>query len=187
MPEGPLAFLPLNENYSSIVWSTTPQLAKQLLSMKESGFNQRLQETFGDKLGEINVCSERAIFPLRLRHAQHYVKPAMALIGDAAHTVHPLAGQGVNLGFLDAQLLANELIDAINKDKNPGDYSVLRKYERGRKASNVTMLASMDLLKRLFSNNHPILSFLRNTGLNLVGSSAMSRKFFINYALGKHN
>jgi len=187
MPEGPLAFLPLKENYSSIVWSTTPQLAKELVSLDEAQFNQRLYETFGDKLGEIKVCSERGVFPLRLRHAQQYVKPSMALIGDAAHTVHPLAGQGVNLGFLDADRLAHELTKAMNKDKNPGDYYILRKYERARKASNVTMLASMDLLKRLFSNNHPLLSFFRNTGLNLVGSTSMSRKFFINYALGKHN
>ena len=187
MPEGPLAFLPLKENYSSIVWSTTAQLANELLTLDENSFNQRLQHTFGDKLGQIQVCSERAIFPLQLRHAQQYVKPAMALIGDAAHTVHPLAGQGVNLGFADAQQLASELINAINNEKNPGDFSVLRKYERARKASNVTMLASMDILKRLFSNNHPLLSFLRNTGLNLAGSSSLSRKFFINYALGKHN
>jgi 2-polyprenylphenol 6-hydroxylase len=184
MPEGPLAFLPLNDHFSSIVWSTTSQLAEQLLSMADNEFNQCLQETFGDSLGEIKVCSKRGAFPLRLRHAKQYVKPSLALIGDAAHTVHPLAGQGVNLGFLDAETLANEVLSAIKNNKNPGDYLVLRKYERTRKASNVTMLASMDILKRLFSNHHPVLSLLRNTGLNLAGSSSISRKFFINYALG---
>lgn len=187
MPEGPLAFLPLKDNYSSIVWSTTPQLAEELLALDNSHFNQHLQDAFGSVLGNISICSKRAIFPLRLRHAKQYVKPSLALIGDAAHTVHPLAGQGVNLGFLDAGTLANELIYAINNNKSLGDYSVLRKYERSRKASNVAMLASMDFLKRLFSNNHPVLSLLRNTGLNLADSSSLSRSFFINYALGRPN
>ncbi|MFK5892619.1 MAG: FAD-dependent monooxygenase, partial [Pseudomonadota bacterium] len=166
------------------VWSTTPQIAEQLLSLDDNNFNQQLQETFGNVLGEIQVCCERGAFPLRLRHAKQYVKPSLALIGDAAHTVHPLAGQGVNLGFLDAEALANELLRGIKNNKSPGDYLLLRKYERARKASNVTMLASMDILKRLFSNHHPVLSLLRNTGLNLAGSSSLSRKFFINYALG---
>ncbi len=185
MPTGPLAFLPLKENYSSIVWSTTAQHAEQLVSMDETSFNQQLEETFGTVLGNIEVYSARGAFPLRLRHAKQYVKPALALIGDAAHTVHPLAGQGVNLGFLDADLLAKELINAIEQGKNPGSYSVLRKYERGRKASNITMLASMDILKRLFSNQNPLFSIIRNAGLNLAGGSSLSRKFFINYAIGR--
>ncbi len=184
MPNGPLAFLPLNDHYSSIVWSTTSQHAEQLVSMDETHFIQQLEQTFGSVLGDISLCSKRACFPLRLRHAKQYVKPNLALIGDAAHTVHPLAGQGVNLGFLDAALLAEEIITALKQSKSPGSYSVLRKYERGRKASNVTMLAAMDMLKRLFSNNNPVLSLLRNTGLNIAGNLSISRKFFINYAIG---
>ncbi|MFK5985606.1 MAG: UbiH/UbiF/VisC/COQ6 family ubiquinone biosynthesis hydroxylase [Pseudomonadota bacterium] len=186
MPTGPLAFLPLRDHYSSIVWSTTATQAEQLLKLKEKDFNLQLEESFGDFLGNIQVCSERAIFPLRMRHARQYVKPHLALIGDAAHTVHPLAGQGVNLGFDDAQALANELSLAIKLGKNPFDYAILRKYERARKGSNIAMLASMDILKRLFSNQNPVLSLLRNTGLNLAGSSSFSRQFFINYALGNY-
>ncbi len=187
MPTGPLAFLPLADNICSIVWSTSSTQAEHLLNLTDKEFNISLQETFGDRLGDIKVCSERAIFPLRMRHAKHYVQPQLALIGDAAHTIHPLAGQGVNLGFADAQALALELSEAINQGKNPLSFSTLRKYERSRKTSNVAMLASMEILKRLFSNTNPALTLLRNTGLNVVGNSSLSRKFFIHYALGNYS
>jgi len=125
MPTGPVAFLPLQNNHSAIVWSTSPQQAQYLLSLSDKLFNQELQMAFGTSLGKIEIISEKSGFPLRLRHAKQYVKNNLALIGDAAHTVHPLAGQGVNLGFLDADRLAHELTKAMNKDKNPGDYYIL--------------------------------------------------------------
>lgn len=184
MPTGPLAFLPLQDNYSAIVWSTSPQQAQYLLSLSNKQFNQELQMTFGSSLGKISIASEKAGFPLRLRHARQYVQNNLALIGDAAHTVHPLAGQGVNLGLLDAAALAEVLLDADSKHKNIAAYATLRKYERQRKGGNVAMLAAMDMFKRLFSNDNVLLTGIRNFGLNLAGNSTVSRSFFIKQALG---
>lgn len=168
MPEGPLAFLPLADGQSSIVWSTSEEKAQALIKMDEESFNQELQMTFGSSLGRICLNSERGGFPLRLRHANHYVKENLALIGDAAHTVHPLAGQGVNLGLLDAVVLAEELLNAVEKKRNIGSLSTLRRFERRRKTDNIAMLAAMDSFKRLFSNDITPLRLLRNTGLTIA-------------------
>ena len=124
--------------------------------------------TFGSSLGRIRLNSQRGGFPLRLRHANHYVREHLALVGDAAHTVHPLAGQGVNLGLLDAVVLAEELLNAVGRKRDPGALDTLRRYERRRKTDNMAMLAAMDGFKRLFSNNITPLRVLRNTGLSMA-------------------
>lgn len=186
MPNGPLAFLPIQENICSIVWSTTQEDAEMLHLMSDDEFNQGINEVFISPMGKLSVCSSRGIFPLQMRHAKHYVKNNLALIGDAAHTVHPLAGQGVNLGFSDAQQLAVEIKQALLKRRNPYSYNTLRKYERCRKGSNVAMLAALDIIKRLFSNNDPLLKLVRNSGLNLVDSSDFAKRFFMDYALGNY-
>ena len=184
MPEGPLAFLPLADGQSSIVWSTTEEKSQSLLNMDEHSFNQELQLTFGSSLGRIQLSSERSAFPLRLRHANQYVQKNLALIGDAAHTVHPLAGQGVNLGLLDAVVLAEELLRAQENKREVGALSTLRRYERRRKGDNMAMLAAMDGFKRLFSNDFTPLKLIRNSGLNIADKLNPIKNLMIKRAMG---
>ncbi len=184
MSTGPLAFLPLPDGQSSIVWSTTEEKAQALINMDEQAFNQELQLTFGSSLGRTELSSERGAFPLRFRHANQYVQENVALIGDAAHTVHPLAGQGVNLGLLDAVVLAEELLRARENCQEIGTLSTLRRYERRRKGDNMAMLAAMDGFKRLFSNNFLPLKLLRNSGLNVADKLNPIKNLFIKRAMG---
>lgn len=185
MPTGPLAFLPLNDGRCSIVWSTSPERAEELLALNDTAFCDALSEASGFVLGRIQQCGPRAAFPLRLQHAVHYVLSGLALVGDAAHTVHPLAGQGVNLGFLDAATLAEVLADARHKDHPLGALSTLRRYERARKGANMGMLAAMDGFKRLFSNKDISLSLLRNLGLNLTDGLWPLKHLIMRRALGQ--
>lgn len=184
MAQGPLAFLPLSDGQSSIVWSTTEEKAQALVNMDEQLFNEELQISFGSSLGRIRLSSERGAFPLRLRHARQYVKEHLALIGDAAHTVHPLAGQGVNLGLLDAAVLAEEVLRAQEKKRDIGALSTLRRYERRRKGDNIAMLAAMDGFKKLFSNEIMPLKLLRNSGLNFVDQMSPLKNLMIKHAMG---
>lgn len=180
LPTGPLAFLPLTEGYSSIVWSTTAQQAEQLLEMKPEEFRSQLQQAFDNKLGDIIESSDRAAFPLKSRHADHYVLPHLALIGDAAHTIHPLAGQGVNLGLADAAALAQVITEA----NSCCSFRALRRYERWRKGENLTMQTAMTGFKTLFSNDDPILSQTRNFGLSLADRMTPVKNVFIRHAMG---
>ncbi len=181
-PEGPLAFLPLPEGYSSIVWSTGHERAKELCEMPAGEFLDLLQLAFGDALGRMESVGPRGAYPLRLQHADQYVKPRLALAGNAAHALHPLAGQGLNIGVLDAAALADLLLHAAGKDI--GALSLLRRYERWRKGENIAMVGAMDLFKRLFSNRNPALALLRNTGLTLVDRLAPLKHLFMRRALG---
>jgi 2-octaprenylphenol hydroxylase len=184
LPSGPLAFLPLADGRSSIVWSTSPAAAKQLLALDEGVFCQALGEAFEQRLGAIETVGPRGVFPLRLQHAERYVLPRLALIGDAAHAIHPLAGQGVNLGFLDAAELAQVLVAARQRGRDIGALPVLRRYERARKGDNLAMLGAMDLFKRLFSNDSMPLRLLRNTGLGLADRIFPAKRSLLRRALG---
>jgi len=182
---GPLAFLPLDEPHScSIVWSADSARAEQLLALDDVAFINELQIVFGDSLGAVQIVSPRAAFPLTLSHAKAYTAPHLALIGDAAHTVHPLAGQGVNLGFLDAATLAEVLLDAAANHKDIGGHAVLRRYERWRKGDNLAMISVTGGFKYLFGNDWPVVSQLRNWGLDLTNAATPVKNFIMRRASG---
>lgn len=187
LPTGPLAFLPLTDGYSSIVWSTTPEQANELLELDDAEFKATLADAFEHQLGEITEVGPRAAFPLKGQHAKHYVKPHLALVGDAAHTIHPLAGQGVNLGFADIIQLAQVILEDNNNRKATGSYKSLRRYERARRGDNLMMLESMGAFKNLFSNDSPALSQLRNVGLNITDKLVPAKQLFMRHAMGLNN
>lgn len=184
LPTGPLAFLPLHDGRCSIVWSTTPDQADSLLALDERDFGVALAETFDQRLGAIVEVGPRAAFPLRLQHAHAYVQPGIALIGDAAHVVHPLAGQGVNLGLLDAATLAEVVLDAVAASQDFASLKTLRRYERWRKGDNLLMLGVMDGFKRLFGTSLPPVRLLRNVGLNLTDAAGPLKNLIARRAMG---
>ena len=181
---GPLAFLPLTDGYSSIVWSTSPDEAKRLTGIAESEFALELEQAFASKLGKIESVAGRAVFPLRLFETLHYVKPRLALVGDAAHTIHPLAGQGVNLGLADVASLITVITDALNDKKDIGDLKILRRYERWRRADNRSMLVAMDGLKRLFGSELSAVKGLRSLGLNITDRITPLKNLIMQHAMG---
>jgi len=182
---GPLAFLPLADGRSSIVWSTTQDAAAKLVAMDNEQFCIALGEAFEGRLGTITTTTQRAAFPLKLQHAGQYVKERVALVGDAAHMIHPLAGQGANLGFLDAASLADVISDAAQQGRDIGSLNVLRRYERWRKSGNVSTMYAMDGFKRLFSNDITAIKYLRNTGLTLADKCAPLKHRLMRHAMGE--
>lgn len=184
LPTGPLAFLPLHDGRCSIVWATMPEQADELLALSDFEFARALATAFDRRLGSIIEVGLRAAFPLRLQHAHAYVKPGLALIGDAAHVVHPLAGQGVNLGLLDAAALAEVIADALAADQDFAAFKALRRYERWRKGDNLLMLGVMDSFKRLFGNALPPVRLLRNLGLNLTEAAGPIKNGIARRAMG---
>lgn len=184
MPEGPLAFLPLDKNISSIVWSTTPEQAKWLAALDDNVFCDELAAAFEYRLGNIESTGPRAVYPLRFFDAEHYVQPRLALVGDAAHTMHPLAGQGVNLGLADVASMAEILLQAHHARRDPGLQHTLRRYERWRKSENRIMLASVDSFKRLYGSDMVALRWLRNSGMGLLNHLEPVKHQVIRYAMG---
>jgi len=182
--DGPLALLPLADGRCSIVWTTTPDHAAALLALDPVAFGAAVSAAADHRLGALTLESGRARFPLRRQHAVHYVAPRIALIGDAAHVVHPLAGQGVNLGFLDAAALVEVLATAKAKGDDPGERAVLRAYERWRHGENEATLQAMDGLGRLFGNPSPAMAFARNLGLGLFDRSGPLKRAVMRRAMG---
>ena len=186
LEDGPLAFLPLNEpNLSSIVWSVPPEKAKALQAMGSEEFNKALTAAFDSRLGLCQRESDIPAFPLRMRYARHFAQHRLILAGDAAHTIHPLAGQGVNLGFLDAASIVETLSELKQKNEDLGEYRNLRSLERWRKAEAAEMIAVMEGLKRLFSGSNPIKKAIRDLGLNLVNKVDPIKSIFAKHALGQ--
>ncbi|PKI04609.1 FAD-dependent 2-octaprenylphenol hydroxylase [Shewanella sp. 11B5] len=185
LPGGPLAMLPLyDDNLCSIVWSVSPDQAEQLLALDDIEFGKALTAALDGRLGMCQVVSERQSFPLRMRYARHFARHRLVLAGDAAHTIHPLAGQGVNLGFLDAASIIDTFTELHQQGKDLGEYSHLRALERWRKAEAMEMIATMEGFKRLFAGSNPLKKAMRDIGLTLVDNVAGLKTVFIKQAMG---
>ncbi|WP_338545402.1 2-octaprenyl-3-methyl-6-methoxy-1,4-benzoquinol hydroxylase [Pseudomonas benzopyrenica] len=186
--DGPLAFLPLDRGgdtrWCSIVWSCTPKQGERLMALDDTAFCQALGEAFEHRLGKVECSDTRLCIPLRQRHAKRYVEPGLALIGDAAHVIHPLAGQGVNLGFLDAAVLAEELRHAQARGESIAEQRVLERYERRRMPHNLAMMAAMEGFQRLFQDDRLPLRWLRNAALKQVDRHFEAKALFVRRALG---
>ncbi len=183
--QGPLAFLPLEDSHlSSIVWSTSPNRAERLTALAEAEFNKVLAAEFDTRLGICEVVGERQAYPLKMRYARDFVQERIALVGDAAHTIHPLAGQGVNLGLLDAASLAQEVMRLWQHGEDIGARRHLRSYERWRKSEAAKMIAAMQGFKDLFDGNNPAKKLFRGIGMKLVGQLPGAKDEIMKRALG---
>ena len=190
-PTGPLAFLPLlneagDEHFCSIVWSQDTEEARRLMALETESFRQQLEAAIERELGEVLAVSQRFAFPLRQRHAKDYVTDGLALVGDAAHTIHPLAGQGANLGYGDVRALLEELERARELGLAPDDTSVLARYQRRRKGENLAMMAAMEGFKQLFARDELPVRWLRNTGMRWLNQLAPLKNRIAAEAMGIH-
>ncbi|MDQ0471083.1 ubiquinone biosynthesis hydroxylase [Labrys wisconsinensis] len=184
LPAGPFAILPLKGRRSSIVWTEASGEAERLVALDDAAFHAELEKRFGLKLGEIKVAGPRKALPLAMRIARSFVADRLALVGDAAHVIHPIAGQGLNLGVRDVAALAECVIDQARLGLDVGAPAVLERYQRWRRFDTVTMGVATDGLNRLFSNENAPLRFLRDVGLGLVDRLPAAKRFFIREAAG---
>jgi 2-octaprenyl-6-methoxyphenol hydroxylase len=193
LPAGPFAILPMTGNRASLVWTEEKAKAPALLALDEAAFNAELAKRFGAHLGAVKVFNDGAhpraggtrwSYPLSFHIARDFVRPRFALAGDCAHGIHPIAGQGLNLGLKDAAALAEVLLDAARLGQDIGALDVLKRYERWRRFDSVTLAASTDTLNRLFSNDIAPLRALRDIGMGIVDSIGPARRFFMRHAGG---
>lgn len=187
LPPGPIAFLPLNDDRSSIVWTTTPDHAAELLQLDEAALATQIATAADHVLGDVSIAAPRAAFPLQLAQVDEYCRPRFVLVGDAAHSIHPLAGQGVNLGFMDAASLVQVLSEARQAGATLealSELRVLRRYERWRKTENSLALGLVDGLNRLFSNDRPSAGAFRRAGMRLIQQAPLAKRMLMMRALG---
>lgn len=184
--DGPIGLLPLSDGRVSIVWTTTPEVARLAGDANDDELADMLSDASGDVLGELRPEGPRGSYPLVARHAERYVDQGIALIGDAAHSIHPLAGQGANLGFADAAALVDTLVGARERGEHVGDRPVLRRYERSRRGENSLMLHFMTGLNRLFASDSVLLGELRKAGMALFNLSGPIRRRVASAAMGQN-
>jgi len=184
LPSGPQAFLPLTGHYGSIVWYNSPDEVRRLKALSYEALKDELLNAFPDCLGQVNQVLGVASFPLKRQHAQNYVKPGVVLVGDAAHMINPLAGQGVNIGLLDAAALGEVLVDAAKKGLALGDLSVLKRYEQLRRNENLKMMTVMDVFYQVFSNEILPIKLIRNLGLGLAERLLPAKNKVMRSAMG---
>jgi 2-octaprenylphenol hydroxylase len=182
--EGTLAFLPLKDGRSSIVWSLPTVRAERLLTIAPEAFERELEQDFDGALGKVQLASERLKFPLWKLNAEHYATARLALVGDAAHVVHPLAGQGANLGLLDAAALADVLSEGLAQGEDPGADRILRRYERWRRSENDLMSSAIDAFDRLLARGGGRVATLAQRGMPWVNRSIAVKRLFIERAMG---
>jgi len=181
---GPLAMLPMKDGLCSIVWSQFNDDVERLMALDDIGFLEELNLTFGPMLGRIEEVGKRAAFPLKGQLAMHLVRPRLALIGDAAHTIHPLAGLGVNLGLRDAMVLAQEIVDAKKYGEDWGEMSVLNRYMKLRMPDILSVIGSMEGLHRIFTSQLPGLPMLRGLGMKAVGNAGVIKSLLMKNSTG---
>jgi 2-octaprenylphenol hydroxylase len=184
-PYGPVAFLPLaNENLCSVVWSLDLEQAKSIKNITKDKFAKKLQYAFESRRGEVTAISDHFGFPLTKRHSQSYLSNRVALVGDAAHTIHPLAGQGVNLGFQDVACLSSLIIKLTSQQRDIGNVANLRSYERERKTENLIMQNAMSGFKNLFANQSMPVTLFRNFAMTALDKIPMAKELIIKKAMG---
>lgn len=185
---GPLAFLPLpdkdGKHYCSIVWSLLPEAAEDVMALNDEAFCETLGKAFEYRLGKVEQAESRCRFPLKHRHAKQYFREGVVLVGDAAHTIHPLAGQGVNLGLQDVEVLSSELIRANERGDDITGKHILCRYQRRRKGANLTMMAAMEGFQQLFNADDIAIRWLRNTGLSMTNRLPLMKECMIKRAMG---
>lgn len=191
MSSGPLAFLPLlpaadsqDQHYCSIVWSSVPEKTERLMALDDTEFRHELGVAIEHRLGQVEWCDRRYAFPLSQRHATRYVQDNIVLVGDAAHTIHPLAGQGVNLGLLDVKVLAQELINGSAVGRGLADNVLLHRYQRQRRGHNLGMMWLMEGFKHLFAEEALPVRWLRNVGMKNINSLELVKKQLARRAMG---
>src|SRR5262249_20854653 len=184
MPAGPFAILPMRHNRSSIVWTEETREAERIVALPDGDFHDALEKRFSLRLGDISVVGPRRAYPLGLWVARSFIADRFALIGDAAHVIHPIAGQGLNMGLRDVAALAEAVVDAVRAGIDPGDAVVLERYKRGRRFDTMTRCVSTDGLNRLFSNRSDAVRLARDLGLGLVDRFPALKRLFVREAAG---
>jgi 2-octaprenyl-6-methoxyphenol hydroxylase len=184
LPSGPFAILPMTGNRSSLVWTEDEKIAPKMMALDAESFDREIERRFGMHLGAAKAAGPRWSYPLKFHLARGFVKPRFALVGDAAHGIHPIAGQGLNLGLKDAAALADVIVDAASLGLDIGALDTLRKYERWRRFDSLVLSVATDGLNRLFSNDIAPLRLLRDAGMGLVDAIGPARRFFMRHAGG---